>query len=345
MIRKILITILVIVLGIPLIAAVLGTGWWFLSQRPVVQDESRATIYKLEVPSGMGTRTIGEKLEEQQIIRSQLAFYILARIENIGVKAGYYTVNSSMDLEEIFEILQSGLQANLVVSIPEGLTLSKIGIMLEESGVVSSQDFVAAAKNPQLLAEYEIPAASFEGYLFPDTYYFTPGMTGEAVVRMLVDTFSKKIASIEGIENLSSQELFDLVRLASIVEREYQVKDEAPLIASVFKNRLDKNIGLYSCATVVYIITEIEGRPHPEIVTLNDTKIDNPYNTYRWAGLPPGPISNPGLIALSAAANPPKTSYLYFRVTGAGDGSHYFSEDFQEHIEVGQLYTKRAAGK
>lgn len=341
MMRKVLITILIVLIGVPL---VVGAGWLFLSQKPVTQDKNMAISYKLEVLSGMRTKSVAKILESEQIIRSQLAFYLCTRMENIGIKAGYYTLNSSMDLGEILEILQSGRQENLVVSIPEGLTLSKIGVMLEDAGVVSSQAFLEAAKNPDLLAEYEIPAPSFEGYLFPDTYYFTPGMTGEAVVRMLADTFCKKIVSIEGMEQLSAQELFDVVRLASIVEREYQVTEEAPLIASVFKNRLDKNIGLYSCATVVYVITEIEGRPHPEIVTINDTKIDNPYNTYKWVGLPPGPISNPGLVALSAVANPIETPYLYFRVTGAGDGSHHFSEDFQEHIEFGNLYAKRAAG-
>ncbi len=344
MLRKILLTCLVVFIAIVLILGGVGAGWWVLSQKPVAQDQISAISYKLEVPSGTGIRTVAAQLESENIIRSQLVFYLLARKENLQLKAGVYELQSSLALAEIFEILESGRQEHLVVSIPEGLTLSKVAILLEDKDVVSAQDFMAEAKNPVLLAEYHVPANSFEGYLFPDTYYFIPGMKAEAVLRMLVDTFYKKIAGIDGLANLSSQELFDVVRLASIVEREYQVASEAPLIASVFKNRLDRNIGLYSCATVVYVITEIEGRPHPEIVTNKDLKLDSPYNTYKWAGLPPGPISNPGLVALSAAANPPETPYFYFRVTNAGDGSHHFSEGFEEHVEVGQLYTKRAAG-
>ena len=344
MIRKILLTCLVIFVALVLILGGIGAGWWVLSQKPVAQNQVSAISYKLEVPSGTGIRTVAAQLESENIIRSQLVFYLLARKENLQLKAGVYEIQSSLNLSEIFEILESGRQEHLVVSIPEGLTLSKVATLLEDKEVVSAQDFMAAAKNPVLLAEYHVPANSFEGYLFPDTYYFIPGMKAEAVVRMLVDTFYKKISSIDGLSQLSAQELFDVVRLASIVEREYQVAREAPLIASVFKNRLDRNIGLYSCATVVYIITEIEGRPHPEIVTNKDLKLDSPYNTYMWAGLPPGPISNPGLLALNAAANPPETPYFYFRVTNAGDGSHHFSEGFEEHIEVGQLYTKRAAG-
>lgn len=342
--RKIFLTCLIVFFVLIIILGGMGAGWWFLSQKPVAQDQVSAVSYKLEVPSGTGIKAVAATLEAENIIRSQLAFYLLARKENLQLKAGVYEIQSSMELKEIFDLLESGRQEHLVVSIPEGLTLSKVAALLESKDVISAKDFLIAAKNPALLAEYQVPASSFEGYLFPDTYYFIPGMKAEAVVRMLVDTFYKKIASIEGLSLLSPQELFDVVNLASIVEREYQVTEEAPLIASVFKNRLSRNIGLYSCATVVYIITEIEGRPHPEIVTNKDLKLDSPYNTYKWAGLPPGPISNPGLVALNAAANPPKTPYFYFRVTNAGDGSHHFSEGFQEHVEMGQLYIKRAAG-
>ncbi len=129
------------------------------------------------------------------------------------------------------------------------------------------------------------------------------------------------------------------VRLASIIEREYKVPDEAPLIASVFKNRLRRGIGLYSCATVEYIITEIQGRPHPKKITYDDLAIDSPYNTYKWAGLPPSPISNPGLTALNAAVNTPKTSYYYFQVNDPKKGTHVFTSTFEEHIGNHNLVT------
>jgi UPF0755 protein len=134
------------------------------------------------------------------------------------------------------------------------------------------------------------------------------------------------------------------VILASIVEREYRVASEASLIASVFTNRIKENWGLYSCATIEYIITEIEGRPHPDVITAEDTQINSPYNTYKWAGLPPGPISSPGLVALNAACNPADTDYYYFRVADSAVGRHYFSENFSEHIDIGRQTTKKAAG-
>lgn len=110
---------------------------------------------------------------------------------------------------------------------------------------------------------------------------------------------------------MSPSELHEFVTLASVVEREYRVKSEAPLISSVFTNRLKHGIGLYSCATIEYILTEIQGKPHPDRITYDDLKIDSPYNTYKWAGLPAGPISNPGLVAFSAALNPAKTDYYF----------------------------------
>ena len=214
---------------------------------------------------------------------------------------------------------------------------------MEQKNVVQAEEFKKAAQAVSLLTEYQIPAASFEGYLFPDTYYFDTGMTAEAVVRMMVDTFFTRIETIPALHDMSPEDLFYVVRLASIVEREYRVAEEAPLIASVFTNRLKENIGLYSCATIEYIITEIQGLPHPDVILEQDLKINSPYNTYMWAGLPPGPISNPGLIALQAAADPPETDYYFFRLIDPEKGTHYFSAKFEEHINAGRLYTKQAA--
>jgi len=129
--------------------------------------------------------------------------------------------------------------------------------------------------------------------------------------------------------------------MASIVEREYRADDEAPLIASVFYNRLKRNVGLESCATLEYIITEIQNKAHPEYITLDDEKINSPYNTYKWAGLPPGPISNPGKIALEAAFHPAKTSYMYFVLKDAQAGRHFFSRDLSEHNQAKYLYLKK----
>lgn len=343
MAKKILLTILFIFLFF-IIAAVGCFFYYNFCLTPVNSSETNVESLKIQVPSGRTILSVAEELENHGIIRSKYVFYLEARLKNIGMKAGVYALSTDMSVSEMFEMLQTGRQDHLIVSIPEGLTLSKIALILEENDVVDRVSFMDAARNPTLLKEYDIPFNSFEGYVFPDTYYFNPGMSAEAVLRMMVDTFFLRISSIESLQGITSKELFDVVRLASIVEREYRIASEAPLIASVFSNRLRRGIGLYSCATVEYIITEIEGRPHPDVITNKDLKINSPYNTYMWAGLPPGPISNPGMIALKAAAQPPKTSYYFFRLVDPATGEHYFSEGFDEHVDVGRVYTKKAAG-
>ena len=344
MLKKIFVFLCVFILLITVLACA-GIGYYIYSLNPVSDNPDSATTIKLQVPSGKSVKSIAQDLYKSGIIRSQYAFYLAARNSNVMIKAGTYYLSSNLSVYQIFEHLQTGKQEYLSVSIPEGLTISKIARILSEKDVVSEYEFIKAASNPALLQEYNIPADSFEGYIFPDTYFFNHGMSAESVLRMMVDNFYKRISQISNVQDMTPEQLFYVVRLASIVEREYRVASEAPLIASVFTNRLRRGIGLYSCATVEYIITEIQGKPHPDVITNKDLKIDNPYNTYLWAGLPPGPISCPGLIALNAAANPPRTSYYYFRLTDAQKGTHYFSEDFDEHIDAGKVYTKKAAGK
>ncbi len=321
------------------IAAVLVTvavASWANLKKPVdsVQNER---IVKVQVPEGTPVKLIAQKLKKERLIRNENAFYFAVRFNLFNkkvpftLKSGTYNLKSSMSMEQIYNELQSGSQEYISVSIAEGLTISKTAKIFEENGVCSAQDFINACKSEKLIAEYEIPAATLEGYLFPDTYFFTPDMDAEAVVRKLADTFFEKIKEIPQLNEKSPEEIFDIVRLASVIEREYRVKEEAPLIASVFSNRLKHGIGLYSCATIEYIITEIQGKPHPEKITYKDLETDSPYNTYRWAGLPEGPISNPGIVALKAAANPPKTNYYYFVLTDTQKGTHTFSSNFDQH--------------
>ncbi|MCR4790985.1 MAG: endolytic transglycosylase MltG, partial [Treponemataceae bacterium] len=282
---------------------------------------------------------------KNKVIKSDLAFYAYTKIRRPVIKAGFYKVSSDMSVKEIVNILIEGKQALAIVSIPEGLTMRRIGEIMENNHICPQSDFLAACNDGNLLAEFNLETVNFEGFLFPDTYYLSPGMDAEEVVRVMVENFYDQVNEIPGFSNLSKEKQYYVLKLASVVEREYRVEDEAPLIASVFSNRLRRSIGLYSCATVEYIITEIEGRPHPDVITYKDLKIDSPYNTYLYAGLPPTPISNPGMVALKAAANPPRTSYYYFRLVDSKAGRHHFSSDFDEHTETGRnISTKKAAG-
>jgi len=335
-----------IILSVVVLCIVSGFFFYKEELKSITSDSSKNVIeYKIIVPSGDNIHSVALELKQQHIIKNDTIMYLYARLTDFVLKAGSYYVKNSMSVPEIIDILQSGRQSYMHVSIPEGLTITKIGEILEKNKITTAKDFYDAAYNEKNVKKYGIPAKNFEGYLFPDTYFLTENMDANDVVSLMVDTFFKKAAKISNFENKTNKEIFDIVTLASIVEREYRVPKEAPLIASVFTNRLKKNIGLYSCATVEYIVTEILKQPHPDIITTvgpnADTKIDNPYNTYKWAGLPPGPISNPGLVALSAAMHPADTNYYFFRLVDVSKGIHVFTHDFDEHKEIGKdLHTK-----
>ena len=256
------------------------------------------------------------------------------------LRSGIYYISPSMNIVQIQSILASGQQEYIKVSLPEGLTISKIAAELEENRICSAKEFISVCKSSDFAEKNGIAGESCEGFLFPDTYFLTVGMTAESVAKIMIENFYSKIQEIPTLAAMNAADLYQAVILASIVEREYRIESEAPLIASVFKNRLRRNIGLYSCATVEYILTEIEGRPHPERILIEDTKIDNPYNTYKWAGLPPGPISNPGMVALRASADTPKTNYYFFQIVDPAAGKHIFTTNFDEHVQSHNLYTK-----
>ena len=338
--KKLIITFIVL-----LMTTAAAAGFTFLHFLKPVSISSEAQTQKIIISKGLSAKSIGVMLYEQKLIRSSLLFYAAAWYSKTVIKAGVYEISSDMQYMEILKILEKGKDAQIIVSIPEGLTISRIASLLEQKGVVNAASFISAAGNPQLLKKYSIPSGSAEGYLFPDTYYLQPDMDAVQAAEIMISNFFKKITSIQNLSDKTNTELDYIVRLASIVEREYRRVDEAPLIASVFANRLRYNIGLYSCATIVYILTEIEGRDHPDRITEKDTRIESPYNTYIHAGLPPSPISNPGLTALKAAANPPKTEYYYFRLVDEKTGTHTFTKNFDDHKEAGlTLTTKKRAG-
>ncbi len=342
-IRKVLLISSIVAFFISAVAGVVAASFVRFLLSPVSSSEEMQTV---QIPQGTSAKVVGEILEENGLIRSSHAFYAAVRIPEkllgvsspIVLRSGRYKISPSMSVSEIVDIISNGKEAFVTTVIPEGFTIRKIARILENGGVCSAESFIKATKNREMLESFGINAENCEGYLFPDTYSFYENMDANEVVSIMIKNFHKKLSSL-GIEEINYKTLV----LASIVEREYRVTEEAPLIASVFKNRVDAGVGLYSCATIEYVITEILGKPHPDIITYNDLKIDSPYNTYRWAALPPGPISNPGLVALSAALNPPETNYFFFTLTDAEAGRHTFSTNITQHINAtAQFRTKRS---
>jgi UPF0755 protein len=295
------------------------------------------------VDKGESAQDIAKSLEGKGLIRSAFAFRLLSKAEGIGssLKAGTYRVGPGMGAKRILDEFVSGKQALCKVTVPEGYTLTQLAGLLERLGVVRSTDFLTAARSPALLAEFGIPASSVEGYLFPDTYFFPADYSAEAVIRSMIQTFHERLASIPESAALSPAEMHDRLILASIIEREYKSPEEAPLIASVFLNRLKIKMALQSCATVVYVITERLGKPHPEVIYDRDLKLKDAYNTYEHRGLPPGPISNPGMTSLKAVFYPATSGYLYFRLANAEAGTHHFSATLEEHLDARMLFIKK----
>ncbi|WP_319417475.1 endolytic transglycosylase MltG [Marispirochaeta aestuarii] len=286
---------------------------------------------------------IAEQLENRGFIRSALALRLYARIMKTDddLQTGYYSLPPGASMFEVHDILLTGKQFLVQVTIPEGLTLRRIAQILEEKGIVKADDFIAAAQSRSLLDELGIPGNSLQGYLYPDTYRLPLDAAPESVLRHMAGTFFGKLEE-SGIrrEDYAPEELHETVILASIVEREYRLPEEAPLIASVFKNRLEIRMPLQSCATVVYVLTEEMDRPHPEFLTYRDLEVSSDFNTYRHYGLPPAPICNPGRTALKSAFSPADTDYLYFLVEDPEIGRHRFTTTLSEHNQAKQLYIK-----
>ncbi len=281
----------------------------------------------LQIQPGTGLNRIASDLQEKGIIRSSLAIKLLARWNQQGdhIQAGSYRFSQSATPEEILDRLVKGDVEKVSLTIPEGFTLQQIIDRIDKKGFGERQKLLVLAHDVNFIHSLNIDAKSLEGYLFPETYLFAPGIDEKAILTMMVTQFQnslgpelKKAAQKQGLN------LQQWVTLASIIEKETGIVEEMPLISSVFHNRLKRHIPLQTDPTVIYGIKDFDGN-----LTRKDLKTPTPYNTYIIRGLPPGPIASPGLAALKAAVNPAQTKYLYFVATG--DGGHKFSKTLKEH--------------
>jgi len=305
-------------------------------------DESGALL--LGVKSGETAYSVGVRLENAGVIRNRYFWYFISRLGNVYLKAGTYRLELPASQIAIHSLLVSGEQYLVKITIPEGVTLKKASRILEAQGICGAEEFLEASSSREILDNYRIPGTTMEGYLYPDTYLFPLDYPAVKVVSAMADNFFARIAKLESEtapgKTMSPAGLNERIIIASIVEREYRVPEEAALMAGVFYNRLKIGMALQSCATVEYVITEVEGKPHPDVIYNRDLEIKDPYNTYFRAGLPPGPISCPGETALRAAFNPAPSAYLYFRLVDPLSGRHYFSRTLDDHIRAGVLFTK-----
>lgn len=318
---------------------------WYIS--PVRAGAAEAII--VDVAPGASIHQVATDLASHGLIRGTLAFRVLARLKGGSIKVGEYEMTAGMSASAILGKLVRGDVVTHPFTIPEGYTVRQIGDLLASKGFIDRarwdhlvydgssvfNDYTflpAKASTPGKGAPSGFRVSRLEGFLFPDTYQYVQGMTEEQIIRMMLDQFRAEFTpEMEQLANASGKTVQQIVTLASIVEREAQVDAERPIIAGVFTNRLRIGMNLGSCATVNFLLE----RPR-DILSLKDLEIDSPYNTYRNAGLPPGPIANPGLASLQAALAPASTDYLYF--VSKFDGTHAFAKTLAEHQRNVALY-------
>jgi UPF0755 protein len=340
--RKIIRTVLLVLLATIAVSAALAyvaVGF----NEPVDGDVDTAVVFT--VHPGETLSAIAARLESEGLIRSRrfLRFVSLVKRTQREFQVGSFLISLDMSTLAVHDLLVSGRELLVRVTIPEGWTTRQIGTRLESLGITDAGEFIAAASAGELLEDFEIPAASAEGYLFPDTYLFPRDFPAERVVRVLIERFFREIgALLEGLPPKSAVERHERVVLASIIEREYRADDEAKLMASVFYNRMKIGMPLQSCTTVAFVMTEELGLEYPETLTYADLEIPSAYNTYWTSGLPPGPISNPGVTALDAAIRPAESDYLYFVLRDPDAGRHEFTRSYDEHLSAKSLYLKRS---
>ncbi|MFO8064332.1 MAG: endolytic transglycosylase MltG [Spirochaetota bacterium] len=340
MLRTAVRIITLVVLALFLLGSALAAVAYYLNQPPQEQGGS-AVSFRIE--SGESLGRIAARLEKAGVIREDLLLRGISRLRGTqtAFQTGSYRLEPGQTTVRVHDYLTSGGQVLHKVTVPEGWTATDIAARLESRGITPADEFEKAIESRELLDAFSIEAESAEGFLYPDTYLFNQDYPAEKVARHMLSTFFGVLREIEpDIEEMDSQELFERVIVASIVEREYLTKEEAPKIASVFYNRLDGGYRLESCATVAYVMTEEQGLDHPEKLFYRDLERESPYNTYRNSGLPPGPISNPGKVALDAAFHPADTDYYYFVLEGPEADEHHFSKSLEEHNEAKVLYLK-----
>ncbi len=299
--------------------------WFFVSLSPLKLNPKKEIV--LDVSKGMALNKVLEDLESQQLIKSAKAGKILAFFKGYSLKMGHYALDSSMGLKEILFIFHLGKEQTIKITFPEGLYAQEYAnILIKQGFTKQASEFLEEIKNPDFLKKYSIPFDSADGFLFPSTYYFPKSFSGAQIAKKMVSVFFEKFK--KDLEPLSIQEQKNVLILASIVEKEAVAHEERPIIASVFYNRIQKNMQLESCATVIYAFEQRGVRK--KRLLYKDLNIISPYNTYKNLGLPPAPICNPSEKSFDAALNPAKTSYLYF--VYQGQGTHIFSTNLKDHM-------------
>ena len=313
-----------------LVLSAAGAAVWLLigAEKPFKGYEAAEQF--VEIPPGAGTASIGRRLAESGVVRDQLSFRVaLARSGQARrLQAGEYRFDRPMTTREVIDKIARGDVFLRPVTFPEGLTVRQMSEIYERDGGGNKADFLRAARNAALVRDIDPAAQDLEGYLFPDTYALPRRATADQLVERMVTAF-RDVMTQDLVQRATARGLSvrELVTLASLVEKETAKPEERPIVAAVYSNRLRIGMGMQCDPTVIYAL-ERAGK-YTGNLTRADLQFDSPYNTYRYAGLPPGPIASPGRASIEAASAPADVPYIYF--VSRNDGSHVFSTTLDEH--------------
>jgi UPF0755 protein len=315
------------------------TGWFVFEFNTAPPGEQESLRFEVQ-PGQSVTRIAASLVENGILIRSWpflWGYRLFYRKENL--KAGEYLIQTPLSPKQALHILMEGRVLLHPVTIPEGLTRREIAHELQAQGAVDAGAFMAASADPGLVREWDAEAADLEGYLFPETYHFPVDTTAEVVVEAMVAQFESTFSE-DWIRRATDLDLSirDTVILASLIEKETSLPEERSLVSAVFHNRLRIGMKLDCDPTIIYALKRTDS--YTGRLRTRDLRLDSPYNTYLYPGLPPGPIANPGRGSLEAALYPADVDYLYF--VSRNDGSHKFSRTFREHQEAVNRYQRRA---
>lgn len=283
-------------------------------------------------------RLVDELYDNGKIARKNLLkWYLDKKFSGIDIKPGEYSFDGNIHINNFVRYIESGITDDRPVSltIPEGYDIEQIADLLNKKGIIDRKSFLESLKNYKYPAFAKIDKGRryvLEGYLFPDTYQFLKGSSGNFIIETMLDRFSDVMSEVEKKYNkkFTNDEIDKIVTMASIVEKEVKRPDERGKAASVFYNRLEKHMKLQSCATVLYSLNK-----HKDKLYYKDLTVKSPYNTYIVDGMPKGPISNPGKGCIEAAIKPDKTNYIYF--VSKNNGSHFFTDDIKKFSEVKEI--------
>jgi len=294
----------------------------------------------LEVEKGRGAESIARALKEKGVITKEWPFLLGYKLfySPRSLKAGEYSFSLPLSTKEVIKMLTEGRIHLHPLTIPEGLTGLEISELLRSLEITQEEDALEAFSRTEAISTWDEEAQNLEGYLFPETYFFPKGIPAKEIISAMVSQF-KEVFGEEWKRRAQEMELRirEVVILASLVEKETSIPEEKTLVSAVFHNRLKRGMKLDCDPTIIYALKQ-EGRFTGRL-RYKDLKLDTPYNTYLYRGLPPSPICNPGRASLQAALYPADEDFLYF--VSKNDGSHHFSRTFKEHQRAVLIYQKR----